>query len=58
MTYAGEQDLKCSENYSFAAFMHLKLRRQQGIFNGGGKKQGGDWITGFLTTLCALLRVS
>ena len=38
--------------------MHLKLRRGfKEDYMEVGEKEGGDWIIGSLTSLCALLRV-
>lgn len=47
MTNAEKQDLKCSQNKSSSLFYVFEIKEgTEGKLRGGGKKQGGNWITG------------
>lgn len=57
MTCALVQDLKCSGGYQFCSFFQaFAIKEGMERLPEGGRRPGGDWITGQLR-LCALLRV-
>lgn len=59
MTCAGEQDLRWSGEGPFCSLVcdfEMKVGKERRLSD-SGRKQGGDWITGWLTGLCALLGV-
>lgn len=54
ITIARKQDLKRFGGLFCSFFYAFEIRKE---CKEGGRKQGGEWITGELTRLCALLRV-